>query len=455
MLGIWKIPHDFFRSIKVTNTKKGQEMYAKALRLIPGGTQLLSKRPEMFLPGSWPNYYTHAKGAEIIDLDGNTYLDMSYCGVGATVLGYADDDVDMAVKTAIDSGSMSTLNCPEEVELAELLVQLHPWAGSARFARAGGEALAVAVRIARAHTGRQVIAFCGYHGWHDWYLSANLAEDDALDGHLLPGLSPSGVPRNLAGLTQPFHYNDFAAIKSIADRYGTNLAAIVMEPVRGTMPVDGFLENVRKLADDTGAALIFDEVTVGWRINTGGIHLTLGVNPDIAVFAKAMGNGYPISAVLGRADVMSAAENTFISSTAWTERVGPAAALATIGKFTDKNVSSHLMRLGELVKLAWEQASKSSGLGVKVAGLAPLAHFKFCCEDAQAVRTLFTQMMLDRGYLARESFYAMYAHTEAQIDAYTDACCEVFKELANAVDSGTVKNKLRGPVAHTGFQRLT
>ena len=439
----------------MTNTNKGQEMYAKALRLIPGGTQLLSKRPEMFLPGHWPSYYSQAKGAEIIDLDGNTYVDMSYCGIGATVLGYADDDVDTAVKTAIDNGSMSTLNCPEEVWLAELLVQLHPWAEKARFARAGGEALAVAVRIARAHTGRQVIAFCGYHGWHDWYLAANLAEDDALDGHLLPGLSPNGVPRKLAGLTQPFQYNDLAAIKSIAETHGANLAAIVMEPVRDTAPVGGFLEKVRQLADDTGAVLIFDEVTSGWRINTGGIHLTLGVNPDIAVFAKAIGNGYPISAVLGRANIMSAAENTFISSTAWTERVGPAAALATIGKFMDKDVASHLIQLGESVKLAWKQASKGSGLGIKVTGLAPLAHFKFCCEDAQAVRTLFTQMMLDRGYLARESFYAMYAHTEAQIDAYTVACFEVFKELAAAVDSGTVKRKLRGPLAHSSFQRLT
>jgi len=174
------------------DTRKSQELYAKARKLIPGGTQLLSKRPEMFLPGQWPAYYASAKGASVTDIDGNTFIDVSICGIGATVLGYADPDVDGAVKAAIDAGSMTTLNCPEEVALADLLVELHPWAQMVRFGRAGGESMAIAVRIARAATGSQTIAFCGYHGWHDWYLSANLADDTALDGHLLGGLAPKG-----------------------------------------------------------------------------------------------------------------------------------------------------------------------------------------------------------------------------------------------------------------------
>ncbi len=210
---------------KPKSTAKGQALYKRARELMPGGTQLLSKRPEMFLPDGWPSYYARAKGAEVTDLDGNTFTDMCISGVGATVLGYADDDVDRAVKAAVDAGSMCTLNAPEEVALAELLVALHPWSRMVRFSRAGGEAMSIAIRIARARTGREIVAFCGYHGWHDWYLSANLADDSALDGHLLAGLAPKGVPRGLRGLMQPFHYNDLDGLKTIAQKHGANLAA--------------------------------------------------------------------------------------------------------------------------------------------------------------------------------------------------------------------------------------
>lgn len=435
-------------------TPKGQALYAKARRLIPGGTQLLSKRPEMFLPGGWPAYYASAKGAEITDLDGNTFVDMCISGVGATVLGYADPDVDGAVKAAIDGGSMVTLNCPEEVALAEALIALHPWAAMARFSRAGGEAMAIAVRIARAATGRQLIAFCGYHGWDDWYLSANLADDSALDGHLLRGLAPKGVPRGLKGLMLPFRYNDLDGLKKIAAEHGANLAAIVMEPVRNP-PASGFLAGVRQVASETGAVLLFDEVTAGFRVNTGGIHLTLGVEPDLAVFAKAMGNGYPIAAIIGREAVMAAAQETFISSTAWTERVGPAAALATIAKHRDRNVAAHLVHIGERVMAGWTAAAAAANLPIEVSGIPPLAHIAFKVPNAQAARTLYTQALLDRGFLASGAFYAMYAHTDAQVDRFTDACGEAFEIIAAAVRDDSLAAQLRGPVAHAGFQRLT
>ncbi len=436
------------------NTTKGQALYEKARTLIPGGTQLLSKRPEMFAPGQWPPYYVKAQGAEITDLDSNTLIDMSICGVGATVLGYADPDVDAAVKAAIDAGSMSTLNCPEEVELGALLVNLHPWADMVRFSRSGGEAMAIAVRIARARTDHQVIAFCGYHGWHDWYLSANLADDGALDGHLLAGLEPKGVPRGLNGLTQPFHYNDLASLKKAAAKHGKNLAAIVMEPVRN-QPEPGFLAAVRQVADETGAVLIFDEITAGFRLVTGGIHLTLGVEPDLAVFAKALGNGYPISAILGRENVMSAAQDTFISSTAWTERVGSAAALATVRKHHLVDATAHLVRIGKRVMAAWTDAAKSAGIGIELSGIAPLAHFSFKVADARKVHTLFTQLMLDRGYLAKDAFYAMYAHTDAHVDGFSAACAEAFGIIAAALKADQVEESLRGPPAHADFQRLT
>jgi glutamate-1-semialdehyde 2,1-aminomutase len=439
----------------LVDTSKGQQLYGIARRLIPGGTQLLSKRPEMFLPGGWPGYYASASGITVTDLDGNTFRDFAIGGVGATVLGYADPYVDAAVKTAIDHGSMCTLNAPEEVSLAERLTDLHPWADMARFSRAGGEAMAIAVRIARAHTKRAALAFCGYHGWHDWYLSANLAEDGALDGHLLPGLDPAGVPRGLKGLMHPFHYNNLAELRQIASSQGSELAAIVMEPVRDSDPEPGFLKGVRKIADDTGAVLIFDEVTAGFRVNTGGIHLTLGVEPDIAVFAKALGNGYPISAVIGRGEVMEAAQGTFISSTTWTERTGPAAALAMLDRHVKDAVPEKLIGTGRAVKDAWYTAADVTGLPIHVSGLDPLAHIAFDGDNAAARRTLFTQEMLDRGFLAGAAFYAMAAHTPEDIAAYADACREVFALIASAAATNSVEGRLRGPVAHSGFKRLT
>lgn len=439
----------------MVNTNKGQALYQKARRLMPGGTQLLSKRPEMFLPDAWPSYYDSAKGITITDLDGNAFRDFSIGGVGATILGYADPDVDAAVKGAVDSGSMSTLNAPEEVALAERLVALHPWAEMARFTRGGGEAMAVAVRIARARTGRAMLAFCGYHGWHDWYLSANLAEDGTLDGHLLPGLEPKGVPRGLSGLMQPFHYNNLAELKQIASAYGTDLAAIVMEPVRESHPDPDFLQGVRDVADTTGAVLLFDEVTAGFRTNTGGIHLTLGVEPDMAVFAKALGNGYPIAAIVGREEIMQAAQDTFISSTVWTERIGPVAALAMLDKHERDHVPEHLVRIGQAVKQVWRDAAAHTGLNVHVGGLDPLAHLSFADDRENTQRTLFTQEMLDRGFLAGPAFYAMAAHTDVDVADYADACRDVFALIASAKATGSVEGRLRGPAAHSGFKRLT
>lgn len=437
-------------------TAKGQALYERAKRLIPGGTQLLSKRPELFLPDQWPSYYSSAKGVETWDLDGNKYIDMSICGIGSTVLGFADPDVDEAVCQAIANGSMSTLNCPEEVELAELLCELHPWAEMVRYGRCGGEAMAIAVRIARARTRRDVVAFCGYHGWNDWYLAANLAEGDRLDGHLLPGLEPAGVPRALAGTALPFHYNKIDELKAIVSANGNQLAAIVMEPVRGSEPAEGFLEAVRQIATETGAVLIFDEVTSGWRLNTGGIHLRYGVTPDIAVFAKGMSNGYPMAAIIGKANVMEAAQTSFISSTFWTERIGTVAALTTIRKHRQHDVGKHLDAMGQLVQTGWHEAASKSGLKLHVSGITPLGHFHFTgSENGPAMHTFFVQMMLERGFLTTNSFYAMFAHQRHHVDAYLDAVRDVFDRIACAEAKGGVAAMLKGPVAHSGFSRLT
>jgi glutamate-1-semialdehyde 2,1-aminomutase len=438
-----------------TATGSGQALYARARTLIPGGTQLLSKRPEMFLPDGWPSYYSRAAGDEIWDLDGVRYLDMSYSGIGACILGYADPDVDAAVTDAVRRGIASTLNCPEEVELAELLLELHPWAARVRYARSGGEAMALAVRIARAATGRDAIAFCGYHGWHDWYLAANLAEADGLDGHLLPGLEPTGVPRGLRGTMRPFRYNQISELEAIVSERGRELAAIVMEPIRGLEPEAGFLERVRRIASDSGAVLVFDEITSGFRLNCGGAHRTFGIDPDVAVFAKGMANGYAMAAVIGLASVMEAAQSSFISSTNWTERVGPVAALATIRKHRRENVANRLIEVGRRVQAGWTEAAASAGVPIHVGGMAPLGHFSFETPEPQSVRTLFTQLLLDRGFLAVPAFYAMWAHRDDHVGEYLAAVRSAFGEIRNALDEGSVARRLRGPVAHTGFGRLT
>lgn len=433
----------------------GQELYNRARRRIPGGTQLLSKRPEMFLPEQWPSYYSKACGSAVWDIDGNRYIDMSYSGIGSCILGYADPDVDAAVHAAVDAGSMSTLNCPEEVELADLLCELHPWADMVRYARCGGEAMAVAVRIARASTRKVKVAFCGYHGWHDWYLAANVSSESALGDHLLPGLAPNGVPSQLAGTAFPFHYNQIDELRAIVREHGTELAAIVMEPIRNQPPQNGFLEEVRQIATQTGAVLVFDEVTAAWRFNTGGAHLLYRVAPDIAVFAKAISNGYPMAAVIGIERVMQAAQESFISSTYWTERIGPAAALATIRKHQRLQVPAHLEKIGKQVQSCWKSAAEQAGLALTVSGFPQLSHFSIHGNHALAARTLFTQWMLERGFLASNAFYANYAHSDDAVDAYAENVKEVFSELARAIEDGNVEKLLKGPVAHTGFTRLT
>ena len=398
---------------------KSQDLYRVARTLIPGGTQLLSKRPEMFAPDQWPGYYREARGCEVVDLDGRRLVDMSLMGVGSCLLGYNDPDVTAAVVDRVQSGSMCTLNNPEEVELAQLLVQLHPWAQNVRLARTGGEAMAIAVRIALARTRRDVIAFCGYHGWHDWYLAANrttTAQADCLQGHLLPGLEPNGVPSQLAGTALPFAYNNIDQLATIVRDHGPRLAAVVMEPTRAVDPQAGFLESVRELSRRAGALLVFDEITSGWRFAVGGAHLRYGVAPDLAVFAKALCNGHPIAAVIGCADAMQAAQETFISSTYWTEGVGPVAALATIRKMQRVDVPGHLLTLGTRFRSGLEHIAAGHGVRLKLAGHPALTTLAFDYPDSLALQTLLTVRMLSRGILAGAAFYASWAHTSQHVD---------------------------------------
>jgi glutamate-1-semialdehyde 2,1-aminomutase len=362
--------------------------------------------------------------------------------------------VDKAVKSAIDNGTSSSLNCPEEVELADLLCEFHPWAAKVRFARTGGEAMAVAVRIARAFTGHDKIAFCGYHGWHDWYLAANLGTENALGDHLLSGLDPAGVPKALKGTSFPFRYNQLKELEAILESNKNEIAAIVMEPIRNEHPLPGFLEGVRKLANDNGAVLIIDEISTGFRMNTGGAHLVLGMEPDMAVFSKALGNGYPMAAIIGKNAVMDAAQKSFISSTNWTERIGPVAALAMIRKHRQNDVGKHLIKIGQMVQDGWRELFTKHGLSIHIGGIPPMGHFSFEHEKAFVIKALFIQSMLEKGFLATTGFYAMYAHQEDHVKQYLDAVDQVIPLICEAIDTGHPEKYLLGKPAIAGFKRL-
>lgn len=439
--------------MKKINTKRSQILWREAKKIMPGGSQLLSKRAEMHLPDLWPAYYTKAKGVEITDIDGNKYIDTALMGVGACVLGYADVDVNKAVKKAVDAGSMTTLNAPEEVELAKELIKIHPWAGMVRYARTGGEAVSIAVRIARAYTGKETLAFCGYHGWHDWYLSGNLASDKNLDGHLLPGLEPKGVPRELMNSALPFNFNKIDELKAIIKKH--KVGVIVMEPMRHQEPTNNFLQEVRKIADQIGAVLIFDEVSSGFRMRYGGVHPNYKVVPDIAVFGKAIANGYPMAAIIGKTKIMDAAQGTFISSTFWTERIGPVAALATLKKMRANNVSKHLDMIGKKIGQGWQKLAKTHGLDISVLGPTALVTLVLNYPNKQVLKTLFTQEMLKRGFLAGLSVYISYGHKDVHVKKYLRAVNEVFGILAKAIKENNAEKLLEGPVAHSHFARLT
>lgn len=430
----------------------GQKLWKRAKEVIPGGNMLLSKRAEMFLPDQWPAYFSKAKGCKVWDMDGKEYVDMSIMGIGTNILGYGHPEVDEAVRNTIDAGNMSTLNCPEEVYLAEKLIEIHPWADMVRLARSGGEANAIAIRIARAASGKDKVAICGYHGWHDWYLSANLGDDKSLDGHLLPGLEPNGVPRNLRGTVFPFNYNNYAELEALVN--AQDIGVIKMEVSRNKGPEDDFLGKVRRLATERKIVLIFDECTSGFRETFGGLHKKYGVEPDMAMFGKALGNGYAITATIGRREVMEAAQSTFISSTFWTERIGPTAALKTLEVMESVKSWDVITSTGLDIRQRWQGLADKHGISIEHWGMPALTGFSFKSPLALAYKTLITQEMLANGYLAGNSVYVCVEHTQKILDAYFDALEPVFALIRECEDGRDVKTLLQGQVCHAGFKRL-
>ena len=451
-----KAPGIFKNSSLIRNEgfsmSNGQKLWKRAKQIIPGGNMLLSKRPEMFLPDLWPSYFSKSKGCNVWDLDGKKYIDMSIMGIGTNILGYGHPEVDEAVHKTIDSGNMSTLNCPEEVFLAEKLIEINPWADMVRFARSGGEANAIAIRIARAATNKDKVAICGYHGWHDWYLSVNLGNNKNLANHLLPGLDPNGVPESLKDTVFPFNYNDFKALINLVEK--EDIGIIKMEVERTVGPEDNFLSKVRKLATDRNIVLIFDECTSGFRETFGGIYKKYNVEPDMAMYGKALGNGYAITAVVGKKEVMEAAQATFISSTFWTERIGPTAAIKTLEVMERDETWKTITNLGLYAKKQLKNLADKYQVKINQWGISALTGYTFLGKHPLHYKTLVTQEMLKKGYLAGNSLYICIYHTESVIDEFIFNLDPIFSLIKECEDGRDINSLLMGPVCHSGFQRL-
>ena len=431
---------------------EGQKLWKRAKKIIPGGNMLLSKRSELWLPDYWPSYYSHAKGCNIWTLENEKLIDMIFA-VGQGILGYAHPEIESCVVDIVKKGNMTSLNCPEEVKLAEKLVELHPWSEMVRFARSGGEANAIAVRIARAACGNSKIAVCGYHGWHDWYLAANLKNRDGLEDHLLPGLDAKGVPENLEGTIFPFEYNNYEKLEKLVNDH--QIGIIKMEVSRNFGPQDNFLQKVRSLCDKKNIILIFDECTSGFRQTNGGLHKVFDVVPDMAMFGKAIGNGHSITAVIGKKSIMDSAQSTFISSTFWTERIGPAAALKTIEIMERIKSWEIISETGRLVKKTWKEIALSNDIEIEISGIDPLCSFSFNYENSLAFKTFLTQEMLKKGYLASNLMYVSISHTAEVLDKYFMELEQVFKKIRKIIkEERDIEQFLEGPICHSGFKRL-
>ncbi|GIT29849.1 MAG: aminotransferase class III [Planctomycetaceae bacterium] len=434
---------------------RSMEMYERLLELIPGGTQLISRRPPV---SRWGQPGRGHQGQGIPDLgcrrervhrlgqrdrlghprlrrsggrrsrqgadrQGNQFLDHTRTGT----------------RTGRTAGRTDPV-CRDG--------PLRPWWW--RCVRGGR-------RIARGTTGRDRILFCGYHGWHDWYQAANHSSDGNLDEHLFPGIEPIGVPKDLAGTAIPFPYGDLDGLAERLERHRGEVAAVMMEPMRSDLPAEGYLEGVASLCRDHGAVLIFDEVSTGFRPSDAGVQPVLGVEPDMAVFAKSISNGFAMGAVVGRRDVMAAAEQMFVSSTYWGEAVGLAAAVTTLTELRKRNTAETLATNGAALKQRLNAVAEEVGVAIRCTGIDYHPHLEFPVEDPalnNKIGTLYVQEMAKRGNHGYTSFYLNESQGETEIGMVADAAKEVFTLIGETIEDGRIDERLEAQERQEFFRRL-
>ena len=437
---------------KKLKTINHEHLWKKAKKLIPGGNMFLSKRPELYLPTKWPTYYKKAKGCYIWDLNNKKYIDFSMMGIGTNILGYSNKKVDSSVIKKVLSGSMSTLNSVDEIELAEKLVKMHPWSSSAKFARTGGEANAIAVRISRAFTKKENVAVCGYHGWHDWYQAANFNSKYKLDKHLIEGLKLDGVSKNLKNTVYSFNYNNFYQLERLIRN--KNIGTVIMEVKRNEHPKNNFLEKVRDITKKNKIVLIFDECSSGFRESYGGLHKVFKINPDLCMFGKALGNGYAINAVIGRDEIMKFAKKSFISSTFWSEGIGPVAALKTLQIMKEKKTWKYISSFGSKIKKLWRNLSIKYELDMHIQGLDALPSFYINSKNFLKYKTFLTQEMMKNNFLCSNIVYVCTEHNLSTLKQYNKILEKIFYEIKMCEDGKDINKLLKYPVCETNFRRL-
>jgi len=437
---------------KIMKIKNDTKFWNKSLKYIPGGNTLISKRPNLWLPNLWPTHFSSSKGINIKTSGGKNYKDFLFA-VGTNTLGYSNSKIDNAVISSIKKGVMTSLNCIDELELAEKLTNLHKWSDMVKFTRGGGEANSLAIRLARAASGKNNIAFCGYHGWHDWYLATNLQSKNNLNNHLIKGIDTSGVNSKLKGTIFSFNYNNFNKLKKLVEE--KSIGTVIMEVKRYLEPENDFLRKVRELCTRKGVVLIFDECTSGFRQTFGGLHKQYKVNPDMAMFGKALGNGYAINAVVGKKDVMMQANNSFISSTFWGERVGFAAANKTLEVMKKIKSWEIITNNGKYIQKRWKEIFSHYKLKVDIMGIPALSTFQFKSENNLKYRSIITQEMLKKNILASNLIYVSILHTPKTMEEYFLQFEKIIK-LINKFENGTenLDKYLKTGIAKETFERL-
>ena len=434
LIKLRKSNHEFKENLYSNERNVGGEMslgYKKwkyAETVIADGNMLLSKRPDYFLPYKWPTYYSKARGCSVWDLDGKRFDDFSAMGIGTSLLGYSNSVINKKVMSAVKKGVASTLNCYEDVDLAEYFLKFNQWADMVKFTRSGGEALAVSVRLARAYSGKDKILICGYHGWHDWYLSSNLKSKKSLNDFLIPNMDVKGVPNFLQGSSQTFKFNDIDDFKKKLKN--KNIGGVIMEVERNEKPKYKFLKEIRRLTLNKNIPLIFDECTSGFRESRSGIFEKYKICPDLAMFGKSIANGHAFSLIAGKKDIMNASKKTFISSTMWTERVGPTAALATLKEMDRVKSWKKIAKMGNYIKKNWIKIAKKNNLKLQVYGIASVPKFEIVSKKFNFYKTFITSEMLKKNILATNYMFVSVAHTKHKVDRYLKNLDLVFKKIS-------------------------
>ncbi len=417
------------------------ELWQRATKVIHNGTQTASKNPDQFVHGVYPIYLQRGKGSHVFDVDGHEYIDFP-CALGAIFLGYGYAPVVEAIQKQAQEGVIFSLIHPLEVELAELLVEAIPGAEKVKFFKNGADATNAAVRIARAYTGREKIAFCGYHGWQDWFIISTEKN--------------KGVPRVLKEYIHKFEYNKLETLQKIFDDNKDQIAAVIMEPMTFDEPKDNFLEKVKNLAHQHGALLIFDEMVTGFRFGLGGAQAHFGVIPDLSSFGKSVANGMPLSITVGKEEIMSKTEDLFMSTTFGGEAVSLAAAVATIKEMKQKNVVRHIWKMGAKFKDGYNSLAKNIGVNTESNGYPPLQRLFF--KDAQGkvsaeIKSLFLQETIKRGVLLGNVVIFNYSHTEEDIDKTLQACEAALRIIKEAAEKGNVTDLIEGKLAGEVFRQ--